>query len=324
MECEKVRDRFSSLMEGDLNRGEEKILREHLASCSGCRKELEQFEKTMYWLHSIEEVEVPDGFLSGVHKKMEERKSQATHGEKARWRGLSFPFSMKLPIQAVAMVAVVFLVIYLTKWTPFETYRLKEVGQRTASLPSKKEAGKEGALGRAVPQTTLESPHLKEIDQLKPTVLEEKKEEKKTEVASGPKGMEEGGKVEKSSVVKEKVLFAAKPAAEIVLKISDREKVILQIEKLVKKFEGEIEKAEGNILLASIPAMSFSEFEKGMDELSSSKKEDKIGLQKRSAERSGVSPAVKRREVEEKDQEAKEPISGTEGHIIVRILLLQE
>jgi hypothetical protein len=316
MECEKVRDRFSSLMEGDLNPREEKIIREHLASCSGCRKELEHFEKTMHWLHSIEEVEVPEGFLSGIYKKVEERKSQATHGEKARWRWLSFPLSMKLPIQAVAMVAVVFLVIYLTQWTPFETFHLKEVGRKTASLPPKKE----GALGRAVPQTPLEAPRLEEIDQLKRTVPEEKK----MEGASAPKGIEEGRKVEKPSVAKEEALFAAKPAAEIVLKISDREKVIPQIEKLVKKFGGEIEKTEGNIFLVSLPAVSFSEFEKGMDELSSSKKEDKIGLQKRSAESLGVSPGGKRREVEEKDKGSKKPLSDRESHVIVRILLLQE
>ena len=97
---------------------------------------------------------------------------------------------MKLPIQAVAMVAVVFLVIYLTKWTPFETFHLKEVGRETASLPLKKEVEKEGALkGKAIPQTTLETPRLKEIDQLKPTVPEEKK----MEVASASKRMEEGG-----------------------------------------------------------------------------------------------------------------------------------
>ena len=321
MECEKVRDQFSSLLEGDLNLIDEKIVRDHLVSCSECRKELERFEKTMHWLHSIEEVEVPDGFLSGIYKKMEswERKIPMTKRLREGW--LSFPHSMKLPIQAVAMVAVVFLVIYLTKWTPFETFHLKEVGRETASLPLKKEVEKEWALkGRTIPQTTLETPRLKEIDQLKPTVPEEKK----MEVASASKRMEEGGRVEKSSVVKEKALFAAKPPREIVLKISDHERVISQIQELVKKFGGEIETTEGNILLASLPATSFSEFEKGMAGLSSSKKEDKMVLQKGSAESLRVSPGVKRREVEEKDKESEKPLTDRESHIIVRILLLQE
>ena len=321
MECEKVQDRFSSLLEGDLNPAEEKIVREHLASCSGCRKELDRFEKTMHWLHSVEEVEVPDGFVSGIYRKMEEGKSQAIHGEKAGWRWLGFPVSMKLPIQAVAMVAVIFLVIYLTKWTPLETFHLKEVGRKTASLPPKKEVEKEGALkGRAVPQTTFETHRREEIGQLKATVPKEKK----MEVASAPKGMEEEGGIEKSSVAKEKAVFAAKPPPEIVLKISDRERVISQIQELVKKFGGEIETTEGNVLFASLPITSFSEFEKGMDRLSSSQKEDKVVLQKGSGESLRVLPGAKRGGVEEKDKESETRLKDMEGHIIVRILLLQE
>jgi hypothetical protein len=321
MECEKVRDRFSSLLDGDLNLEEEKIVREHLTSCPGCREELERFEKAMRWLHAIEEVEVPDEFLSGIYKKIEDRDRKIAMSKSLRERWLSFPVSMKLPIQAVAMVAVIFLVIYLTQWTPFETFRPKEVGQRTASLPPEKEVEKEEVLkGRTVPQTKLETPRLKEIDQLKSPVPEQKK----MEMASGPKGMEEGEKIEKSLVAKERALFAAKPAAEIVLKISDREKVISQIDELVKKFGGEIEKTEGDILLASLPAAALSEFEKGMGELGYTKKEDKIGLQKGSAESFKVYPGVKRREVEEKDKESEKAPTDRENHIVVRIRLLQE
>jgi hypothetical protein len=305
MECEKVRDRFSSLLEGDLNPIEEKIVRDHLVSCSGCQKELERFERTMHWLHSIEEVEMPDEFLSGIYKKMEGRERKIPMTKRLREGWLSFPLSKKLPIQAVAMVAVVFLVIYLTKWTPFETFHLKEVGQKTASLPPKKEVEKEGVLkGRTVPQTNLETHRLKEIDQFKSPVPEEKK----MKMASAPKRMEEGKRVEN----------------EIVLKISDRERVISQIHELVNKFGGEIEKTEGNILLASLPAKSLSEFEKRVAGLSSSKKEDKMMLQKGSAESLRVSPGVKRREVEEKDKESEKPLTDRESHIIVRILLLQE
>ena len=183
------------------------------------------------------------------------------------------------------------------------------------------EGEKEGVLeGRALPQTTFETHRREEIGQLKATVPGEKE----MEVASASKGMEEGGKIEKPSVAKEKAVFAAKPPPEIVLKISDREKVISHIQELVKKFGGEIETTEGNILLASLPAVSFSEFEKGLAGLSSSKKEDRLGLQKGSAESLRVSPGVKRREVEEKDKESEKPLSDREGYIIVRILLLQE
>jgi predicted anti-sigma-YlaC factor YlaD len=45
MDCEKVRDRFSSFWEKELIPSEEKTIREHLSSCQECQKELERFGK---------------------------------------------------------------------------------------------------------------------------------------------------------------------------------------------------------------------------------------------------------------------------------------
>ena len=86
MDCEKVRDRFSSLWEKELTPLEEKIVKEHLSSCPECRREFERFEKTMRWLHSVGEVEVPEGFLPDLHKKMEERKGGRPGRETRRKR----------------------------------------------------------------------------------------------------------------------------------------------------------------------------------------------------------------------------------------------
>ena len=94
MDCEKARDRFSSLWEKELAPFEEKMLGEHLSSCPECRREFEQFEKTMGWLHSAEEVEVPEGFLSELYKKREEKKG-AIPFEKPRGKWLHFPLSFQ-------------------------------------------------------------------------------------------------------------------------------------------------------------------------------------------------------------------------------------
>src|SRR5512136_1415102 len=120
MECEQVRDRFSSLLEGELNPSEEKAVREHLASCSECQRDFEKFEKTIRWLHSIEEAEVPDGFFSEIHKKMEDQKKIGPMAGKVRPGWFNTLVRLKLPVQAVAMVAIVFLVLYLTKMLPVE------------------------------------------------------------------------------------------------------------------------------------------------------------------------------------------------------------
>jgi hypothetical protein len=133
MDCEKVRDRFSSFWEKELSPSEEKVFKEHLSSCPKCQKEFERFGKTMRWLHSAGEFEVPEEFLPELYKKLEEKK-RAMPCQKVGGRWFNFPLSFKLPAGAVAMVAVVFLVLYLTKMIPTEGGRLKETEQTPSSL----------------------------------------------------------------------------------------------------------------------------------------------------------------------------------------------
>jgi len=149
MDCEQVRDRFSSLWEREVSPFEEKILEEHLSSCPECQEEFERFERTMRWLHSVEEVEVPQGFLPELQKKREAKKG-VIQREKSRGRWFHFPLSYKLPVQAVAMVAIVFLVLYLSKMMPMEGGRLKETKQTSSPL-SVEEKPEQGLTPPAAP-----------------------------------------------------------------------------------------------------------------------------------------------------------------------------
>jgi hypothetical protein len=303
MECEKVRDRFSSLLEGDLNPLEEEVVREHLASCSECQKDLERFEKTMRWLHSVGEVEVPDGFLSGIYKKMEDRKEGIPVREKVRPTWFHYPLSMKLPIQAMAMVAVVFIVFYLTKMMPVESPHPKGVDRAKVPHSEAKKMEVELISKEMKKEGVTEKPPLETPQQTIPS---------------------EPGKIKEGLIAKEKAYLAAKPPKEIVLRISDRDKVVSNLHELIKQFGGEIISAEGNILLASLPIESFSDFERGLIGLNSSLKADKMIPQKETAESLSVSPGVKRREFEEKDKEPAFTTIKREDRINIRILLLQE
>lgn len=357
MDCEKVRDQFSSLWEGELTLPEERVLREHLSSCSECQREFERFEKTMQWLGSVGEVEVPEGFLAQLRKKMEKRE-KAPLGEKTRGKWLSFPLSFKLPVQAVAMVAIVFLVLYLTKMMPGEFYRLKDARQTRSplSMERKPEQGltqKEMEKDQGILETTPEKPRPKDGDLAEaPIPREEKlegaysppvKAEAKKEVtpppqaeitayqqieskeSAGAKAPSPGvGKIEKGLVAKEKSVMASKLPQEITLKISDREKVIPQIYELIKQFGGEMVAAEGNVFLASLPTTSFSEFEKELSGLSASPKADKGVVKKPVAESLRAAPSLKREGVDEKRKMPTKLEADQEGRTFVRILLVPE
>jgi hypothetical protein len=184
MDCEQARDRFSSLWEKELSPFEEQIFKEHLSSCPKCQREFEQFGKTMRWLHSAGEVEVPEGFLPELYKKIEEKK-KAIPVEKSRGRWLHFPSSFKLPVQAVAMAAVVFLVLYLTKMMPIDGVRPKEPKQVSSPLSVEKKSEKvlgqrEVERDRRALETPMETPRPKDVEEAKAPVPQEGKLEDAT------------------------------------------------------------------------------------------------------------------------------------------------
>ncbi len=353
MECEKIRERFSSLWEKELTSLEEKNIREHLSSCPDCRREFEKFERTMKWLQSLEEVEVPDHFLPELHKKMENTRNRFIAEKTSTGRWFNLPISVKLPIQAVAMVAIVFLVLYLSKSMPTGIHNVKESGQ-TSSLPASTERsdkmlsqkmadedqrssrmGAEAQRPKDLGQTETPASAKKSMDaspasppQMKAGAKKEEIPSPKSEIISydasdlkeqdnikspsvGPEGAGKGG------VGLEKSIGASKPPQEIVLRISDRGKVVSQIQELVKQFAGELVTTEGDLFVASLPTGSFSEFEREVVRLGSFPKEDKLFREKQAARSMRAAPAAK-------GKEAAGRTIDTEGRTTVRILIIQE
>ena len=357
MDCKKMRDQFSSLWEKELTPSEGKIIKEHLSSCSECQSEFEQFEKTMRWLRSVGEVEVPEGFLPDLIKKMEERKG-AIPGEKSRGRWLHFPASFKLPVQAVAMVAVVFLVLYLTKMMPIDEYRLKETQQNPSPLSMEKKSEKalaqnEMERDRRALETLTKTPRPKDVEEAKALVPKEGKLEdatvpqvkakaKKAEARAQNAGAigyqtvdsneaarvktpsPEPAKIEQGWGAKEESRVSSKPPQEIILKVSDRKKVISRLHEMVKQFGGEVVATKGDTLLASLPTGSFSEFEKELAGLSSSGKTDVFMAKKHATGSLRVEEGMKREEVDQRTKEPAKLAADTESRTIVRIFLVQE
>ena len=139
LKCEGVRDRFSALWENELEPSEEAEVRSHVELCSECQSEYARFDRTLRMLHSVEEVDVPGGFLPEIHKKIEEREGSRGFSEKAPWRWFPLPLPWRLPVQAVAMVAIVFLALYLTQRVPEESLR-KVTNERQAPVSEEKKS----------------------------------------------------------------------------------------------------------------------------------------------------------------------------------------
>ncbi|MBM4276313.1 MAG: zf-HC2 domain-containing protein [Deltaproteobacteria bacterium] len=318
MDCDKVRDQFSSFLEGGLKPSEEERLREHLGSCQDCQKEWEQFNRMIHWLHTIEEEDVPKGFVSEIQKKREERKGKGRRG------GERFFRSMKIPIQAAAMVMIVFLALYLTKMTPFEMLQ-----KRAVEKPE-------------VPQSEVQK---KEVESISPPPLaiypEKYRAETKSSVADekkihppAPSLKEEMAKAEAPPVEEKRresekagtamMSLAKKPDREITLKISDRKKAVSRLQELAKQLGGEVVREDGDVLLTSLPTSSYAEFEKELAQVRFPPWAPRATVQKEMKDDLNLVAGAKSKEVEEKGKEPSKSAGLKEGTLFIRIRLVLE
>ncbi len=384
MDCEEIRDLFSALLENDLPLSKEREVKGHLASCADCERDFLQFQKTMNWLHSMGDVEVPADFLEGIYRKLEEAKTAPPAGLSAEKKALHLPLSFKLPVQAMAMVAIVFLVLYVTRMTPMDSYRLKdrvqkEAPQVTARAPetetkaprpeskaverkqappreaivpkAKTElaAKAEKVLDRAVPRVADEGtstqnlaarrsepapPAPGQVGKLPPSVTGEpppvrspappRREMAASETprARGEEALKtvspEAGEAKKVVAAREKegAPETFRKPVEMVVKTSDREKAIPELQDLVDRFGGEILKQEGNLLIASLPASRLAEFERGLSAMSSSHRMGE-GVAK------GATEPDLRAALTAKKREAGERADRVD-HVTVRITLVSD
>jgi hypothetical protein len=349
MECSKVRDQFSSLLEGDLKPPEDERIREHLRSCEGCHKEWEQFKRMMVWLHQAEEEGVPAGFLSEIQKKREDRKGGEIRS------GTWFLRSVKIPLQAAAMVMIVFLALYLTKMAPFDMLQkwgvekpqvmdsdrekkepvLKEDGQKIISPPvayDRKDYVSEA-------QSTVADEKVRAKDSLAQEMKEADKEAPapalKQEVttaepvltremakAEGPRFEEKRKEPERVGALR--MSLAKKTTREITLKISDREKAFAQVQELAKRMGGEVVKEDGDVLHASLPASTHAEFEKELAQIGSPPAVPKSVAPKEMKDDLRIAAGAKSKETEEKGRELSRPMAQKEDTISIRIRLILE
>jgi hypothetical protein len=248
------------------------------------------------------------------------------------------------------MVAILFLVVYLTKMGPYERPSLKEVEQ---TKPLRSEAKKAEAepvpkqMERVVqtpPPDTLRQPPVstekrlgteatsKLIQEESKIALplpktEMKRAEEALPAASGKaKSPFEQDERERAAERKVADYRAKELPHEITLRVADRGKALSQLHELITQFGGEVVGTEENSLLASLPVGSLSTFEKDLAEFGFRKKMSEISLQKDVTERVGAVSAPKKRDAKEKEIDSFKPksIPDSKEHVTVRIVLVPE
>ncbi len=160
MNCHEARGLFSAKVDDLLTADQRAALDGHLRGCADCSREWERFRQTVGLLRSVGEARAPAGFASRV---IEAARREPWH--RRLLRSVFLPLHVKLPLEAVAVVLVSTLAIFLYRQTP-ELERAVEAPQsgvvapaseapaKTADLEQAQDYGKTAAEPQAVPSPT--------------------------------------------------------------------------------------------------------------------------------------------------------------------------
>jgi len=113
MTCSETRDLLSAWLDQALDAHEREQVEAHLAGCPECRRELEGLRSTVTVLSRVEHPRAPVGFVDRVMGEVYPAPWYRKLG-----RLVFQPLSVKLPLEAGAMVVIAVLGVYLLQGTP--------------------------------------------------------------------------------------------------------------------------------------------------------------------------------------------------------------
>ncbi len=111
MTCQEIENLLPAYLDDLLSPEERRSITGHLASCHRCSRVLKGLKKTQKLVRGLEEVEPPPFFEQRIMSRVRE---EAGWKHRIRQR-LFYPLYIKVPIQALAMLLVAVLAIYVSQ-----------------------------------------------------------------------------------------------------------------------------------------------------------------------------------------------------------------
>ena len=113
MTCDETRETLSAYLDEALAPDERRRVDAHLEGCAECRRELEALRGTVALLQRVEPARAPVGFVDRVVAAARPRPWYRRVAD-----AVLRPLSVKLPLEATAVVMVALLAVYLFERTP--------------------------------------------------------------------------------------------------------------------------------------------------------------------------------------------------------------
>lgn len=125
MTCDETRDLLSAYLDEGVDPDERSRVDAHLEGCAECRRELEALRGTVALLHRVEPVQAPVGFVDRVMVAARPRPWYRRVAD-----AVLLPLSVKLPLEATAVVMIGLLAVYLFERSPELQQAAREVDRR--------------------------------------------------------------------------------------------------------------------------------------------------------------------------------------------------
>ncbi len=166
MNHDEIRHKLSEYIDGSITAEEKTAIDEHLKTCGACSNALGELQKTIEHIKTIEEAEPPVWMTQKIMAKVRSEGAE----QKSWFRRLFFPLSVKIPIQAVAVLFLAVGAFYIYRsiqpsYGPAEApVKVLEAGKETTPIPA--ESREEKIARRQLPpaERVPQSPEYKSLD----------------------------------------------------------------------------------------------------------------------------------------------------------------
>ena len=272
--CHDARESFSALVDVSGTAEERARCLAHVAGCADCARELERFRATVALLRAVEPVRAPAAFVDRVLEAASPRSRRRRVLERA-----FFPLQWKLPIEAAAVVIVGVLVGYLFRQSP----EPEQAPRHDAARPAVSDVAPPVAPAPALVPRTEErravSQYERKAAAAPPKSLDAAGP---VESASPPAGKEEFRGRESAPALErqlEKEVAGARATADVraklaspdadvrgILAVKDREAARRQLDELVGKLGGHLERPDPGAAVIQIllPRAAYPELAQGL------------------------------------------------------------
>jgi len=111
MKCSEVQKRLSAYIEKVLSPKQKALIDAHLKGCKRCKESFADLKKTIKYVQKLEEVEPP----AWLTQKVMARVRSEAEAKKGIFQKIFYPFYIKLPLEAIALVFIAVGTIYIFK-----------------------------------------------------------------------------------------------------------------------------------------------------------------------------------------------------------------